>query len=117
MWALACVELSPSQRIYACGSLELAGGLAMPHGPVPLVELSSRGFRDVPTRPGVYVAYWVRGGRPMRIPRVLGVDERGVLFIGSTKGLRGRLRRLWRGVQVARRGVEVRKYPHTLAPP
>ena len=36
--------------------------------------------------------------------------------MGSTKGLRGRLRSLWRGVRAARRGVEVVKYPHTLAP-
>jgi hypothetical protein len=50
----------------------------------PLVLLVSKRFRDVPTEPGVYIVFWVREGRPVPIPRILGVDERGVLYIGST---------------------------------
>ena len=49
----------------------------------PLIELASNGFRDVPTKPGVYVVFWIRDGKPVPIHRILGVDNKGVLYIGS----------------------------------
>ncbi len=55
--------------------------------------------RRAPEEPGVYVIRWVRGGEPVRIPRLLGVDESGALYVGSTGNLRRRLRRLVRGLR------------------
>lgn len=55
--------------------------------------------RRAPEKPGVYVVRWVRGGEPVKVPRLLGVDEKGVLYVGSTGNLRKRLRRLVRGLR------------------
>ena len=85
----------------------------------PLTELAINRFRDVPTEPSVYVVFWVRDGKPVPIPRILGVDEKGVLYIGTTrskKGLRRRIRDLWISVQMARRHIEGKHYPHTFGP-
>uniref|UniRef100_A0A7J3Z931 GIY-YIG nuclease family protein n=1 Tax=Ignisphaera aggregans TaxID=334771 RepID=A0A7J3Z931_9CREN len=96
----------------------------------PLSELALKGFRTLPTKPGVYIVFWVREGRPVPIPRILGVDRRGVLYIGSTgkgrgrgrecaegrKGLRGRIRELWRSIEMVYGHRERRRYPHTFGP-
>jgi len=33
----------------------------------PLTVLTSNEFRDAPTKPGVYVVFWVRDGKPVPI--------------------------------------------------
>ncbi|PCN50151.1 hypothetical protein B6U99_05990 [Candidatus Geothermarchaeota archaeon ex4572_27] len=53
----------------------------------------------VPQRPGVYVVRWVRDGKPVRIPRVLAVDEKGILYIGSAGGLRDGVNSLVKGLR------------------
>jgi len=64
-----------------------------PRTPRLTVELSANGFRSVPTSPGVYIVFWWRDGKPVLISRVLGVDMKGVLYIGGTSGsLRRRVR-------------------------
>jgi len=94
------------------------------------VLLASNRFKDVPTEPGVYIVFWVREGRPVPIPRILGVDERGALYIGSTgkgkgkavecaggkKGLRRRIRNLWISIEMVYGHRERRRYPHTFGP-
>ncbi|MGC8983562.1 MAG: hypothetical protein ACP5KA_07430, partial [Desulfurococcaceae archaeon] len=83
----------------------------------PLTELARSDFLDVPAEAGVYVVFWARSGKPVAIPRIRGLDERGVLYIGSTagrRGLRKRIRSLWISIQVARGSRKRRKYPHTL---
>ena len=96
----------------------------------PLVLLVSKRFRDVPTEPGVYIVFWVREGRPVPIPRILGVDERGVLYIGSTgksrnkdgkstksdEGLRKRIRNLWISIEMVYDRRKRKRYPHTFGP-
>ena len=93
----------------------------------PLVLLASNRFKDVPTEPGVYIVFWVREGRPVPIPRILGVDERGALYIGSTgkgkgkdvecargkKGLRDRIRELWISIEMVYSFRRRKRYPHT----
>uniref|UniRef100_A0A7J3ZJG6 GIY-YIG nuclease family protein n=1 Tax=Fervidicoccus fontis TaxID=683846 RepID=A0A7J3ZJG6_9CREN len=100
------------------------------HRPLkPLKELALKRFRGLPIEPGVYVVFWIRGGGPVRIPRILGVDERGILYVGSTgrgggderraksrRGLRGRIRSLWISIEMAYGRRERRRYPHTLGP-
>jgi len=85
-----------------------------PQTPIPLIELSRNRFSGVPETPGVYVVFWFRDGKPVPIHRILGVDVRGVVYIGSTKeSLKKRLRRLWISIEMAY-GHRVRKrYPHT----
>ena len=85
----------------------------------PLAELASNRFRSVPIRPGVYVIYWVKDGKPVPVQRILGVDERGILYIGTTrgeKGLRGRIRDLWISIEIVRGHRRRKKYPHTFGP-
>mgnify|MGYP000249114699 CR=1 FL=1 len=98
--------------------------------PEPLIELALKGFRDLPTKPGVYIVFWVREGKPVPIPRILGVDERGVLYIGSAgkgkgkdvecaegkKGLRKRIRNLWISIEMVYGHRERGRYPHTFGP-
>uniref|UniRef100_A0A7J2TBH3 GIY-YIG nuclease family protein n=1 Tax=Ignisphaera aggregans TaxID=334771 RepID=A0A7J2TBH3_9CREN len=98
--------------------------------PEPLIELVLKGFRNLPTKPGVYIVFWVREGKPVPIPRILSVDERGVLYIGSTgkgkgkdvecvegkKGLRDRIRELWISIEMVYGRKERRRYPHTFGP-
>jgi len=79
----------------------------------PLVELAEKKFRDVPKEAGVYVIFWIRNGKPVAIPRIRGVDEKGILYMGSTKNLRQRIRDLWRSIQVARGLKDQNSYPHT----
>lgn len=80
----------------------------------PLIDLSRNRFKSVPETAGVYVIFWFRDGKPVPIHRILGVDERGVIYIGSTKeSLKKRLRRLWISIEMAY-GRRIRKrYPHT----
>ena len=85
----------------------------------PLVELVANGFKNVPKRPGVYIIFWIRDRKPIPIHRILGTDERGILYIGATRskeGLRGRLRDLWVSVQMVRGQRKRKKYPHTFGP-
>jgi len=81
---------------------------------IPLIELSRNRFSDVSETPGVYVVFWFRDGKPVPIHRILGVDERGVVYIGSTKkSLKNRLRRLWISAEMAYGRRVRKKYPHT----
>ena len=79
----------------------------------PLVGLVKGGFRGVPERAGVYVVFWAKNGKPVAIPRIRCLDEKGVLYIGSAKNLRQRVRNLWTSIKVARRFGVRKKYPHT----
>jgi len=74
----------------------------------PLVELASRGFRNVPEKAGVYMILWVKNRKPVTIQRIRGSDERGILYIGSAVNLRRRMRELWRSIQIVRR---LKTYP------
>ncbi len=45
----------------------------------------------LPRDPCVYAVLWFRGGRPVPIPRMLGVDPKGILYIEATENLRRRV--------------------------
>ena len=67
----------------------------------------------------MYVVFWIRDGKPVPIPRILGIDEGSILYIGTTrskKGLRGRIGDLWISVQKARDCIKRKRYPHTFGP-
>ena len=67
----------------------------------------------------MYVVFWIRDGKPVPIPRILGIDEGSILYIGTTrskKGLRRRIGDLWISVQMTRRRIERKRYPHTFDP-
>jgi len=91
-----------------------------------LMELASNRFRSVPVKPGVYAVFWIRGGKPVSIHRILGVDNKGVLYIGSAsrskkgaknrKWLRGRVKALWISIEKACSRRERKCYPHTFGP-
>jgi len=77
-----------------------------------LVEFARSDFKSVPKGPGVYVVFWMRDGKPIPISRILGTDERGILYIGATRGLKRRLKKLWNSID-AIRGKRKRKKFHT----
>lgn len=84
-----------------------------------LAEFSLNNFRSIPDKAGVYVVFWVKEGKPRPIPRILGVDERGILYIGSTRskrGLRERMKNLCVSIEMVRGRKEGRKHPHTFGP-
>jgi hypothetical protein len=53
-------------------------------------------WKQIPESRGVYFIYSCNNLIPIRLNRVLGTDEEGVLYIGKSENLRERLRMLWR---------------------
>ncbi len=78
-----------------------------------LIGLAESKFREVPKKTCVYVVFWVRDGKPVVIPRIRGFDERGILYIGSAKNLRKRIRNLWISIQIVYEYGIRKKIPHT----
>ncbi|QOJ79036.1 hypothetical protein IG193_00790 [Infirmifilum lucidum] len=69
----------------------------------------------LPRDPCVYAVLWFRGGRPVPIPRMLGVDYRGVLYVEATENLRRRVvSDLLRHLKAARSGGKPRANRHAL---
>ena len=64
-----------------------------------LKDLPLKKFGDVPDHPGVYFVRWTRNGKPVSVSRLGGVDSNGLLYIGSAKNLRRRLRELWKAIK------------------
>jgi hypothetical protein len=63
-----------------------------------LVELAAKKFSAIPNNPGIYFIRWARSGKAVQIPRLRGMDDKGILYMGSAKKLRRRTRELWRGI-------------------
>jgi hypothetical protein len=62
-------------------------------------DLTSNRFSGVPKNDsGIYVVRWHRQGKPVPIQRLGGTDESGILYIGSAKKLRRRIRTLCNGI-------------------
>jgi predicted GIY-YIG superfamily endonuclease len=61
-------------------------------------NLPLKKFRDVPNLSGVYFVRWLKNEKPVSIPRLRGVDHKGILYIGSAKNLKRRVRELWNGI-------------------
>ena len=63
-----------------------------------LKDLAAKNFKDIPTDPGIYFVRWPKNGKPISIPRLAGVDHKGILYIGSAAKLKKRIRELWKGI-------------------
>jgi hypothetical protein len=64
-----------------------------------LEDLADTKFHAVPKdKSGVYFVRRSKNGKAVPIPRLSGVDDKGILYIGSAKKLRRRIRELWRGI-------------------
>jgi len=87
-----------------------------------LLKLSTLKCTEFPEEPGVYVIFWLRGENNVEICRFLGVDKKGVLYVGSAKNLRKRCRSLKRNILLAlqvakgKDDSKIRNFTHTLAP-
>jgi hypothetical protein len=70
----------------------------------------------IPESPGVYVVCWVKEGNAVPVPRIIGVDKAGILYVGSTANLANRLKSLLKAIRIARGENEKpsKKYRHTL---
>jgi hypothetical protein len=57
---------------------------------------------DIPKAPGVYMVQWVERSDkqlvPRSIPRILNIDNAGILYIGSARKLHSRLKNLKRSI-------------------
>lgn len=58
------------------------------------LEQLMRGVRGVPRGAGVYSIHWFRNGGYVSVHRILRLDAKSVLYIGSASSLRKRLRTL-----------------------
>lgn len=63
-----------------------------------LKDLAIKNFNGIPNVPGIYFVRWSKNGKPVSISRLRGIDHKGILYIGSAKKLRRRIRELWRGI-------------------
>jgi hypothetical protein len=62
--------------------------------PISLVE--DRFWKNIPEGGGVYKIHCIQDKMPIKINRVLGIDNQGILYIGQSDNLRARIRMLWR---------------------
>lgn len=65
------------------------------------IRISNSGFHfDVPASGGIYKIYSLDiNDIPRPLPRVLGTDVDGILYIGKSDNLKDRVRMLWRVLQ------------------
>lgn len=62
-----------------------------------IISLAENNFwKQIPESGGVYFIYSYNNNTPIKLNRVLGTDEEGLLYIGKSENLRERLRMLWR---------------------
>jgi hypothetical protein len=82
-----------------------------------MLRLSEVGKSVIPESPGVYIVCWIKEGNVIQVPRILGVDKAGILYVGSAASLARRLRSLIKAIRTARGENEKpsKKYKHTLA--
>jgi hypothetical protein len=64
-----------------------------------IADLANNRFSEIPRDDsGIYVVRWSKERKPTPIQRLGGKDENGILYIGSAKKLRRRIRTLWNGI-------------------
>jgi hypothetical protein len=63
-----------------------------------LEDLAEERFSNIPKSPGVYFVRWSRGGKPVPIHRLGGCDNKGILYIGSSKKDLRRIREFWKAI-------------------
>lgn len=54
---------------------------------------------EIEEKPGVYIVRWAKDSVPFQIGRLGDIDSKGILYIGSAKSLKKRIKRLWRGIK------------------
>jgi hypothetical protein len=74
-----------------------------------LTELAKDKFKVVPSDPGIYIARWSKEGKAVPIGRLAKIDTNGILYIGSAKNLKNRIRRLCRGIRQESEGHTISK--------
>lgn len=55
-------------------------------------------IKHIPESPGIYFVRWARESQPVQIPRMTGIDSKGILYVGKSKNIRGRIRRLFNAI-------------------
>lgn len=62
-----------------------------------LISLADDSFwKRIPESGGIYFIYGYKNKLPIKVSRVLSIDNDGVLYLGKSENLRERLRMLWR---------------------
>lgn len=61
------------------------------------VSLAEEQFwKNIPKDGGIYKILCIQNKKPIKINRVLGIDNQGILYIGKSDNLKERLRMIWR---------------------
>ena len=63
-----------------------------------LKDLATKSFKTVPTNSGVYYLRRSKDDKPVYVARLQGLDNEGILYIGSARDLKNRIRKLWRAI-------------------
>jgi hypothetical protein len=63
-----------------------------------LKDLATKRFNNIPTNSGVYYLRWLRDDKPVCVARLHGSDNTGILYIGSARDLKDRIRKLWKAI-------------------
>ena len=62
-----------------------------------MISLARNEFwTEIPETAGIYLIHACSNKVPVKLNRVIGVDGKGLLYIGKSKNIRARLRMLWR---------------------
>jgi len=85
------------------------------HRELRVLRFSEIEESTIPRNPGVYVVCWIKEGNVTPVPRILGVDKAGILYVGSAANLVRRLRSLIKAIRTARGENEKSNNKHTLA--
>lgn len=65
-----------------------------------LKQLASENFTNVQRIPGIYFLRWTKNGNPVKINRLTESDNKGLLYIGESKDLKSRFKRIWNGINL-----------------
>jgi hypothetical protein len=63
-----------------------------------LNDLATKRFKTIPTNSGVYYLRRLKDEKLVCVARLNGLDNEGILYIGSARDLKNRIRRLWKAI-------------------
>lgn len=58
-------------------------------------DLTDKEISKIPKSPGIYFVRWSKNGCPVPISRLTGIDRKGIIYIGRSKNIRRRIKKLY----------------------
>ena len=72
-------------------------------------DLTDEEIKKIPKTPGIYFVRWSKNSCPVPISRITGIDRKGILYIGRSKNIRRRIKKLYNAVIKNKRGHTIFK--------